>query len=99
MKEVYQQNKQELFETYGKASGLTEEKATELLQKYGENALRENGKKSIFQVFLEQFTDLLVIILIIAAIISMLSGNVESTVVILAVIKAPSIFFIYGDSQ
>ena len=43
-------------------------------------------KKSILQVFLEQFKDLLVIILIVAALISMVSGNVESTVVIFAVI-------------
>lgn len=37
-------------------------------------------------MFLEQFKDLLVIILIVAAIISMVSGNVESTVVIFVVI-------------
>lgn len=86
MKEVYQQNKQELFEMYGDANGHTEEKAAEFLQKYGENVLEEKGKKSILKVFLEQFADLLVIILMIAAVISMLSGNVESTVVIFAVI-------------
>lgn len=86
MKEVYQRNKQELFEMYGDANGHTEEKAAEFLQKYGENVLEEKGKKSICKVFLEQFADLLVIILMIAAVISMLSGNVESTVVIFAVI-------------
>ena len=86
MKEVYQQTKQELFEKYGSEKGLTEERANELLQKYGENALEEKGKKSVARIFLEQFADLLVIILIIAAIISMFSGNVESTIVIFAVI-------------
>ena len=86
MKEVYQRSKQELFEMYGDANGHTEEKAAEFLQKYGENVLEEKGKKSICKVFLEQFADLLVIILMIAAVISMLSGNVESTVVIFAVI-------------
>ena len=40
----------------------------------------------LYTSFLEQFCDLLVVILIIAALISMVSGNVESTVVILAVI-------------
>lgn len=86
MREVYQQTKQELFEQYGSATGHTEENAKELLQKYGENALEEKGKKSVFRVFMEQFADFLVIILIVAAIISMLSGNVESTIVIFAVI-------------
>lgn len=86
MKEVYQQTKQELLECYGSADGHTEEKARELIQKYGENALEEKGKKSIFRVFLGQFADLLVVILIAAAVISMFSGNVESTIVIFAVI-------------
>lgn len=43
-------------------------------------------KKSVLQVFLEQFKDLLVVILIVAAIISMLSGQGESTIVIFAVL-------------
>lgn len=43
-------------------------------------------KKSTLEVFLGQFCDLLVVILIIAAIISMFSGNVESTIVILLVL-------------
>ena len=47
---------------------------------------KREKRKSTLQVFLEQFCDLLVVILIIAALISMVSGNVESTVVILAVI-------------
>lgn len=56
------------------------------LEEYGKNALKEGKKKSIFQVFAEQFCDLLVMILIAAAVISTFSGNVESTVVIIAVI-------------
>ncbi|MBO5489406.1 MAG: cation-translocating P-type ATPase, partial [Eubacterium sp.] len=43
-------------------------------------------KKTVFQVFMEQFKDLLVVILIVAAIISMASGNAESTIVIFAVL-------------
>ena len=66
--------------------GHTKEKAEEILCEVGENVLKEGKRKSTLQVFLSQFADLLVIILIIAAIISMLSGNVESTIVIFAVI-------------
>ena len=66
--------------------GLSSAEAEERLQKFGKNALAEGKKKSVPIVFLEQFKDLLVIILIIAAIISMLSGNIESTIVIFAVL-------------
>ena len=50
------------------------------------NALAEGKRKTALQVFLEQFKDLLVVILIVAALISMVSGNVESTIVIFAVL-------------
>lgn len=66
--------------------GHTQEKAEMLLREKGENVLRENKRQSPIEVFLSQFADLLVIILIIAAIISMVSGNRESTIVIFAVI-------------
>ena len=66
--------------------GLTPERAKELREEKGENVLQEGKRKSTLQVFVSQFADLLVIILIIAAIISMISGNMESTVVIVAVI-------------
>ena len=70
----------------GILEGHTQEKATQLLTEYGENVIEEQEQKSILQVFLGQFADLLVIILIIAAVISMFSGNIESTIVILTVI-------------
>lgn len=66
--------------------GLSHEKADELLKKHGENVLAEGKKKTALQVFLSQFADLLVLILIAAAIISIFSGNLESTIVIFAVI-------------
>ncbi len=66
--------------------GLTSEQATQSRIEFGDNVLLEAKKKSTIQVFAEQFRDLLVIILIAAAVISMLSGNIESTIVILAVI-------------
>ena len=66
--------------------GLSTKQADEIRAKKGENLLQEEKKKTIIQVFLEQFCDLLVVILIAAAVVSMLSGNVESTIVILAVL-------------
>ena len=87
MKEFYLMAKEEIWKQLGVTEkGHTEEKAKALLEQHGPNQLQEGKRKSTFEVFLAQFADLLVIILIAAAIISMLSGNVESTIVIFAVI-------------
>lgn len=66
--------------------GLTKQQAETLLKEKGENALLEGKKKSMLRIFLEQFLDLLVIILIAAAIVSAITGDVESMLVIIAVI-------------
>ena len=67
-------------------SGLSSREAAVRKEEFGPNALRAGEKRSALQVFLDQFKDLLVIILIIAAVISMISGDVESTAVIFAVL-------------
>lgn len=87
MKNWYQMTKEETLEQLGVThDGLSSEKAKQLLEENGPNVLDEGKKKSVLSVFLSQFADLLVIILIVAAIISMFSGNIESTIVIFAVI-------------
>ncbi len=68
------------------AGGLNDEQVRARQEQYGPNQLSEGKKKSAASVFFGQFKDLLVLILIVAAIISMLSGNVESTIVIFAVL-------------
>jgi len=72
-------------------NGLTSAKVTKILNTVGENILNEKNKKSIFSIFIEQFKDLLVIILVAAAIISAITGNMESTFVIIAVITMNAI--------
>ncbi len=87
MKEYYLQTKKEVLEQFQVTmQGYSKEQAAQILQQKGANVLQEGKKKSTLQVFLSQFADLLVIILFIAAVISMVSGNVESTIVIFAVI-------------
>ena len=83
----YNQTGKQVLESMGSSTdGLSAEEAASRAQKYGPNKLTEGKKKSIVQVFFEQFKDLLVIILIIAALISAASDNVESTIVIFAVL-------------
>ena len=87
MAEWYQKSESEALEHFSaKTEGLSSAEAEERLRRYGENKLAEGKKKTVLQVFLSQFADLLVLILIAAAIISMFSGNIESTIVIFAVI-------------
>ena len=87
MKEFYQKTSEELLKEFDVTDkGLTNDRVKEIREKVGENVLEEEKRKSIFMVFLGQFADLLVVILVIAAVISMISGNSESTIVIFAVL-------------
>ncbi|KOA19730.1 calcium-transporting ATPase [Clostridium homopropionicum DSM 5847] len=87
MKEVYKKSVEDIKEILGVGSdGLSDAEVQKRREEYGYNELRESGKKTVLQVFMEQFKDLLVIILVGAAVISMFLGNVESAIVIFAVI-------------
>jgi len=88
----YQVPKQEFMKHYVvRESGLTSKEAQENLKKNGFNELTQVVKKSMFQIFLSQFKDFLVIILMAAAIVAGVLGDVESTLVILAVITMNAI--------
>ena len=87
MKQYYLQTKAKVLEELKTGSGgLSSQQAKDNLAKYGKNALIEGKRKTTLQVFLEQFKDLMVIILIIAAVISAFTGELESTLVIIAVL-------------
>lgn len=59
------------------SSGLTEQQVQKLQTKYGENKLREKKKKTNLQRFLDQFKDVMILILILAAIISFVIACME----------------------
>lgn len=87
MKNWYQMSQAQVMKTKETSGeGISGAEAAKRLKQYGPNILEEGKKKSLLQVFGEQFLDLLVIILIIAAVISALSGNPESTAVIIVVL-------------
>ena len=92
MKNYYQLSAEETMkELNGSTDPLTDEQVREHKEKYGPNELVEGKKKTVLQIFLEQYKDFLVIILIIAAIVSGFMGNAESAAVILIVITMNAI--------
>ena len=96
MKQFYQLEKEEVVEVVkSKHQGLSEKEVFQRQQQDGKNVLEESKPKPVWLIFLEQFKDLLVLILIAAAIISMISGETQSTIVILAVITLNAILCMY----
>ena len=91
-KAIWQKNRVELFRDLNcSEEGLSVQEAERRQKQYGPNELRAEDQKSTLRIFLEQFADFLVIILILAAAVSALLGDVESTIVILAVITMNAI--------
>lgn len=87
MKSYYKKSPEESLEVVGVTSkGLNEEEIKKRREEYGFNELEEAARKSHVQVFLDQFKDFLVIILLGAAIISAFLGKFESTIVIMVVV-------------
>lgn len=99
-KKVYQVEKQELFQSLeSSVTGLSESQVKKNQEKYGLNELVETKKKSIFIVFLEQFKDFLVIILLVAATVSAFLGDHESAIVIFSVVIMNALLGTYQTSK
>ena len=92
MKQIYQQTPEEVLKyVKSRESGLTGEEVKKAREICGWNELAEGKKKSIPQIFFEQYRDFLVLILIASAIISGVLGDMESALVILIVITINAI--------
>ena len=92
MKQFYQMETDEVKKQInGSLEPLSEKDVREHQEKYGMNELQEGKKKSVAVIFLEQYKDFLVIILIAAAIVSGFLGDAESAIVILIVITINAI--------
>lgn len=91
-KRIWEKSRMELFREFSsQEDGLTQPDANLRLERYGANELQDRQKKGVLRIFLEQFSDFLVLILISAAVISAIMGDAESTIVILAVITMNAI--------
>jgi len=103
--EYYQQGIKEVFDNLkSSVKGLEEKEAERRLKKYGYNELEEKDKISFFKIFLSQFNDFLIIILVLAAIVSYAIGffpgqtshNVDA-VLILSIVFLNGIFGFIQD--
>jgi len=79
--------------------GLTDQEAEKRLEQYGPNELEQKGRKSIWAMLAEQFSDFLVIILIIAAIISGLLGEVTDSVIILMIVILNAVLGVVQENK
>ena len=87
MEKLYGKDSQTILKEFKTTEkGLSDNEVKKRKESFGNNALKEKKRKGILKVFLNQFKDLLVGILIVAGIISIITDNVESTLVIFIVI-------------
>ena len=87
MQAFYQLTTEEAFKQLNTAaSGLKNEEVPPLQKEYGPNSLQEAKQKSKLSILLSQFTDVMILILVIAAAISFLVGEHTDAFVILAII-------------
>ena len=71
--------------------GLNDKQKNTNQNKYGKNVIEEKRRKTVFEVFIEQYLNILVILLILASILSYFTGGVENTIVIIVVITLNAI--------
>ncbi|MBQ2934592.1 MAG: HAD-IC family P-type ATPase, partial [Clostridia bacterium] len=106
----YLQKIEDVFKHIGStAEGLTSSEANARLQKYGKNKLDEGKKKTMFQRVLEQISDPMIIILIIAAVISAITEWFEGgsfhfvfptdTVIIMIVVVINTVLGVVQESK
>lgn len=96
----FTQSEEEIFnEFHTSEDGLTNQQAKQNLEKYGPNKLAEEKKKSLVAKFFDQFKDLMIIVLIVAAIIAAFSGEVTDCIIILAVVILNAVFGVFQEAK
>ena len=106
MEKIYTHSADEVLRELGVgAEGLTTQQAKERLEKYGPNKLKEGEKPTLLQRFLTQLKDPMLIILLIAAAVSALTGMLANenewaeVIIILAVVLLNAILGVIQESK
>lgn len=81
------------------AQGLSSAEAEKRLSAYGANELDQGKKKSLFSKFLDQFKDLMIIILIVAAVLSGFMGDSAEAIMIILVVLLMAIFGVVQEAK
>ena len=81
--------------------GLSDEEAQKRLEQYGRNEIEEGKKRTLFAMFLDQFKNLMIIILIAAAIslIATKGEEITDTIIILAVVLINAVMGVVQESK
>lgn len=103
-KPVYLQSVEDVFkEVQSSPSGLSSQEAASRLEKYGENTLQEGKKKSLLEKFVDQFKDFMILVLLVAAVVSMFAHQGEpdptDAIIILAVVLLNAVLGVFQESK
>ncbi|GAB2025131.1 cation-translocating P-type ATPase [Lactovum odontotermitis] len=103
MQNFYSQPKEQVLEEVKSSEkGLSQAEAAKRLAEYGRNELTAAKKKTLFMKFLEQFKDLMIIILLIAAVLSVITSggeDISDAIIILAVVLINAVFGVYQEGR
>ena len=103
-KPVYLQSVEDVFkEVQSSPSGLSSQEAASRLEKYGANTLQEGKKKSLLEKFVDQFKDFMILVLLVAAVVSMFAHQGEpdptDAIIILAVVLLNAVVGVFQESK
>lgn len=80
-------------------NGLSSQEANNKLSEYGKNALEEEKGRSYFAKLMDQFKDPMIIILLAASIVSAIVGQIEDSIIIVAIIVIMALLSLYQEGK
>ena len=102
-KKYFAQTQDEVIKEFNTTpDGLTNQEASTRLEKYGKNEIKTGRKKTFLEKFFDQFKDLMIIILVIAAILSVITSggeDVSDAIIIMAVVVINALFGVFQENR